>query len=503
MQAVAGGSLKSMAHDMAERWFDAIRDQNPVFVDSAGHTWNTEQYFQMNARTNTMRVYNDCLVDDVARETGSDLMRISKGGDPDCNHCFAWEGCIISISGKTDGIPTYEDARNGGCFHPNCTHTLEYVDEVADADEIALQKAYPVTGDPADADAQDERRYQIDQARYMAKGLTQEQARVAVDRDNLTDSIRNGLIRTDAGDIVSKLTDEQVTRLCPDGNPPAFVPVKKIAGGTRSNPKYETERWNHGKRGGVVHVKADADLAHILSVCKVDAQQTPAKAPVAASKTKAAWKPTTELERATDALMAAIGAKHTEAKLQTSGTNPEYELSRRAHRMDADGVAARAELKKRGLSMSAFTENCQRCVPTEEARRRGYDVTALACHAKADPIWNGCVTQDDYNFLSFKNPQPIKYRSRADIEAKMAEWGDGARAQVCCYWKGGCAHTFMCEQVNGKTVFVDPQSNTIGYDPFPHISTRSKAGKKLNKFARIDDLEFTDKIKIACRPTIP
>jgi len=153
--------------------------------------------------------------------------------------------------------------------------------------------------------------------------------------------------------------------------------------------------------------------------------------------------------------------------------------------------------------MSAFTENCQRCVPTEEARRRGYDVTALACHAKADPIWNGCVTQDDYNFLSFKNPQPIKYRSRADIEAKMAEWGDGARAQVCCYWKGGCAHTFMCEQVNGKTVFVDPQSNTIGYDPFPHISTRSKAGKKLNKFARIDDLEFTDKIKIACRPTIP
>ena len=53
-------------------------------------------------------------------------------------------------------------------------------------------------------------------------GMTQEQARVAVDRDNLAASIQSGLIREDAREIVSKMTDEQVTALCPNGNPPAF-----------------------------------------------------------------------------------------------------------------------------------------------------------------------------------------------------------------------------------------------------------------------------------------
>ena len=42
---------------------------------------------------------------------------------------------------ETKGLPTYEDARNGGCFLPNCTHTLEYVDETVDAAEIELQKS--------------------------------------------------------------------------------------------------------------------------------------------------------------------------------------------------------------------------------------------------------------------------------------------------------------------------------------------------------------------------
>lgn len=265
-QAVAGGSMKELSRDMTERWFEAMKNEHPVFTDSAGHEWNTATYFQMNVRTNTMRVYNDCLVDNVARETGSDLMRISTGGDPSCAGCFPWEGCIISVSGKTKGFPTYEDARKGGCFHPNCVHTLQTVDEFFDADEIALQKAHPVDPDKADdADAQDERRYEIDQARKMRdEGLTAEQARVAVDRDNLAASIRHGLLRADAADMVAQMTDEQVTRLCPNGNPPEFVPAK----GSKRKP--EPEVWNHGSRGGVVHVKRDADLAHILTVTKAD-----------------------------------------------------------------------------------------------------------------------------------------------------------------------------------------------------------------------------------------
>lgn len=274
-QAVAGGSMKDMARDLAARWSQAAKVDDPRFTDASGRTWDTRTYIQMNVRTNTMRVYNDCLLDDVAREVGTDLMRISSGGDPDCD-CAAWEGVIISVSGQTKGLPTYEDARNAGCFHPNCTHTLEYVDEVADKKEIELQKAHPVQeGLADDPDAQDERKYEIDQARYMRDnpGMTQEEARIAVDRDNLAASIQSGLVRDDAREIVAKMTDAQVTALCPDGNPPAFEPTKRA---TRADPHAADEKWNHGSRGGVVHVRRDADLAHILDICKVKDGETEA-----------------------------------------------------------------------------------------------------------------------------------------------------------------------------------------------------------------------------------
>jgi len=280
-QAIAGGSMKDMSRDLAERWSKAANMEDPKFTDSSGRVWNTKTYIQMNVRTNTMRVYNDCLADNVARETGGDLMRISTGGDQDCD-CAAWEGCIISLTGKTKGFPTYDDARNGGCFHPNCTHTLEYVNEVVDAEEIALQKSHPFNESegsgaesPSIADAQDERKYEIDQARYMRDnpGMTQEQARVEVDRDNLALSIQSGLVREDAREIVAKMTDAQVTALCPNGNPPAFEPTK----GTKRNP--EPEKWNHGSAGGVVHIARNASAEQILEVCKVKDAQPPQEPP--------------------------------------------------------------------------------------------------------------------------------------------------------------------------------------------------------------------------------
>ena len=284
-QAVAGGSMKDMARDLAARWSQAAKVDDPRFTDASGRTWDTRTYIQMNVRTNTMRVYNDCLLDDVAREVGTDLMRISSGGDPDCD-CAAWEGVIISVSGQTKGLPTYEDARNAGCFHPNCTHTPEYVDEVADKKEIELQKAHPVQeGLADDPDAQDERKYEIDQARYMRDnpGMTQEEARIAVDRDNLAASIQSGLVRDDAREIVAKMTDAQVTALCPDGNPPAFEPTKRA---TRADPHAADEKWNHGSRGGTVHIGRDADAAHILDICKVKDGETGAVKP-SKQKTKA------------------------------------------------------------------------------------------------------------------------------------------------------------------------------------------------------------------------
>lgn len=265
-QAVAGGTMKEMKKALGERWQKAI-SAPPVFTDAGGHTWDTGAYLQMNIRTNTMRVYNDCLVDDVARTTGSDLVRVSTGGDPMCRLCAPWEGVILSVSGKTKGFPTYEQARQAGCFHPNCVHTIETVDDVWDGDEIELQKAHPVTKEAAtDSDAMDERKYKMDQERYRRKGMDAEAARLAVDRDNLEANIRHGLIRSDAREIVDKLTDAQVTALCKDGNPPRFEPTKKA---TKKDPHAADEKFIRGKRGGVVHISRNATVEDLVKVTRV------------------------------------------------------------------------------------------------------------------------------------------------------------------------------------------------------------------------------------------
>lgn len=312
----------------------------------------------MNVRTNTMRVYNDCLIDDIARTTGSDLVKVSKGGDPMCHLCAPWEGAILSISGKTKGLPTYEQAREAGCFHPNCVHTIGYCDEVADEEEIALQKKFPVSEkDATDPDAMDARKYEIDQERYRRKGLSKDAARIAVDRDNLEANIRHGLVRADARDLVDKLTDAQVSAICKDGNPPRFTPTKKA---TKKDPHAADEKFIRGKRGGVVHISRDAGVEDVLRVCRVE------------EKKNNEWQPTTPLEKATDTLMQSIGAKHTDKKLDISGVNPNY-ATKDFH----------------------FTNNCGRCCDAYEVRARGYEVTAkgtvgskrLTPKRRLDAIW--------------------------------------------------------------------------------------------------------------------
>lgn len=477
--AVAGGSLKETADDMAERWAEAAR--RPVrFVDASGREWEGARYFQMNARTNAMRIYNDTLADALGRTTGSDLVRVSRGGDPDCDACRAWEGAILSLSGKTAGLPTYETARRAGCFHPNCTHTLEAVDEDADADEIARQRGIPFS----DAASQADRAREIAVSRRMdMDGLGRGEAELAEDRDALASAIRHGLVRADAEELVAKMTDAQVRALCAGGRVPSFAPVKRIRGGTRTDPKFEPERWVRGSRGGVVHLSRDADAAHLLEVCGVGG---------AKPGTKGAWKPTTPLERATDALMQSIGARHTDKPLGIETVNPNYGMTR-------------TELHKRSLRDDAYTSNCQRCVPTWEATRRGYAVTALPYDGKASgadlsrfeessSMFKGGFAKRVYPLRSSR----LSYKS--SVEALLKKWGDGARAEISIFWNDGGGHVFAAEQVNGKTVYFDPQDHRADasryfQDEIKGKSKRSRMLRNLQYVLRIDNLEFTEVAK--------
>ena len=466
--AVEGGTLRDMGRVILSRW-NAAASEKPVFTDSSGRAWDTGRYVQMNARTNAMRVYNDCLADALAR-TGDDLARVSRGGDPTCDGCFPWEGVILSLTGKTKGFPTYEQARASGCFHPNCTHTLDPVDEAVDADEIALQRGHPL-GEPGEGggwsfDEADERRWEMDVDRKMASdpSLTREAAETAVNRDNLEANVRNGLVRADAGEIVAKLTDAQVSALCPGGNPPRFEPVKRVRGGTRKEPKFEEERWRRGSLGGVVHVRRDATAERIAEVCGIADAKGEAKDGGKAT----GWTPKTDLEKSTDALMKSIGAKHTDAPLGIEGTNPNYSKGRE------------------------WRNNCQRCVPAYEARCRGYDVTAKPSDGNHDGLrmWKDGA-QD---FVCCAGGKSF----RRDFERKAANDPNGSRYLLRIRWANSTnAHFFMARKTDGVMVYEDPQSPSRNAAEF--FGRASKA-RWHNWYLRIDNRDFTDAIMDCVRP---
>ena len=445
--AVAGGTMKDLARTLEEKWLGAAKDGETFqFIDAGGHVWDTKTYVAMNVRTNSMRVYNDSVAD-AATQAGCDLVMVTSGGDPDCRLCFPWEGRILSLTGKTKGFPTYEEAREAGCFHPNCVHTYDPISEAFYAEEIALQRDHPIDAKNATPEELDENRYEIDQDRYRRQGMDAEQARLAVDRDNLEASIRAGLLREDARQIVDGMTDAQVTALCPNGNPPSFEPTKKA---TRDNPNAADEIWRHGSRGGTVHIDRNADLAHILDVCDV------------------AWKPRTALERSTDALMQGIGVSHTDETLGISDVNPNF------------GTGSEWEV------------NCQRCVPAYEARLRGYDVTAKP----ADSNRNG--------YRMWKDGLADRERCRggrsfkADFERRTAHDPEGARYLLRIRWRGGDpddAHFFMARKTSGGMVYEDPQN------PLRHASRFfDRAARVGNYCLRIDNREFTGDIVDCVKP---
>lgn len=129
--------------------------------------------------------------------------------------------------------------------------------------------------------------------------------------------------------------------------------------------------------------------------------------------------------------------------------------------------------------------NCQRCVPTFEMRRRGYDVTA-------QPRGKGFDHLAYKPFDVWENPEIISARGNGlrDIDNKMSQWGDGARAQVVVVWKGvPSGHTFFAERVNGQTHFYDPQKGlTDVSNYFNRVELNSV------QFCRIDNLAPSEKI---------
>ncbi len=137
-----------------------------------------------------------------------------------------------------------------------------------------------------------------------------------------------------------------------------------------------------------------------------------------------------------------------------------------------------------------YSENCQRCVATYEMIRRGYHVTAKPILFKPDAI------MDDYT-LPWRSATKIgcpKGSGMDLIEQRMLVYGDGARVAVRVHWDGeNYGHVFIAEQVEGKTMYIDPQTNEVDVSYYFNYAKNGAT-----TFARIDNLDVTAYIKDCC-----
>lgn len=106
-----------------------------ALIDKSGRRWELDTYTNMLVRTKAVEARNRGLGNRVA-EHGYDLVQVS---DHNSEHdaCAKWEGKVLSYTGaikkgtrigKWVVAGSYQDALNGGIFHPNCRHALNVLD---------------------------------------------------------------------------------------------------------------------------------------------------------------------------------------------------------------------------------------------------------------------------------------------------------------------------------------------------------------------------------------
>lgn len=89
-------------------------------------------YAEMLARTLTANTYREAAQESILEQFGEfgDLVEILGRSAVDCSECKPYEGQILSLTGKTKGYTTIEEARANGLFHPNCIHSFAVTQRV-------------------------------------------------------------------------------------------------------------------------------------------------------------------------------------------------------------------------------------------------------------------------------------------------------------------------------------------------------------------------------------
>jgi hypothetical protein len=107
----------------ARRFMEQLAERGVTgFKDRSGRMWRMTTYTEMVARTTIQEAHTQGTLNRLS-EQGHDLIIVSRHRGA-CPLCTPWEGKILSISGKTKGYPTFEEAKANGLMHPNCRHVV-------------------------------------------------------------------------------------------------------------------------------------------------------------------------------------------------------------------------------------------------------------------------------------------------------------------------------------------------------------------------------------------
>ena len=138
-----------------------------------------------------------------------------------------------------------------------------------------------------------------------------------------------------------------------------------------------------------------------------------------------------------------------------------------------------------------YKNNCQRCVPAYELRRRGYDVEALPSPVGADSVKSNNVgfnvfIDNDGNIMTYT------LTAQTDLMGQLESFPDGSRFAVRNSWRGGGGHVYIAEKQSGTVSFYDPQDPNT--DAAAYI-TRKDAWKF--GYMRINDAQFNPDIPLS------
>lgn len=129
LQIAAGSAIGTDPKEIAKALQAQLEGEGlTALIDKGGSRWQLDRYANMLAKQQLGDMSRDSTRN-TAVEYGFDVVEITSHNSKH-EACAKWEGKRLSLTGKTKGIPTLEEAKASGLFHVGCLHGYFVVTEL-------------------------------------------------------------------------------------------------------------------------------------------------------------------------------------------------------------------------------------------------------------------------------------------------------------------------------------------------------------------------------------